>query len=78
MAVVKSGTTITLYLNGTKPLTGSGTSATSLTDQFLRLGASAGTAAQFFNGYLDEVRITNGVARYLADFTSPTQAFPNQ
>jgi hypothetical protein len=78
VAVVKSGTTITLYLNGTKPLTGSGTSATSLTDQFLRLGASAGTAAQFFNGYLDEVRITNGVARYLADFTPPAQAFPNQ
>jgi hypothetical protein len=77
VAVVKSGTTITLYLNGTKPVTGSGTSSTSLTDQFLRLGASAGTAAQFFNGYLDEVRITNGVARYLADFTAPTAPFPN-
>jgi hypothetical protein len=78
VAVVKSGTTITLYLNGTKPVTGSGTSSTSLTDQFLRLGASAGTAANFYNGYLDEVRITNGVARYLADFTAPTAPFPNQ
>jgi hypothetical protein len=77
LAVVKSGTTITLYLNGTKPLTGSGTSSTSLTDQFLRLGASAGTAANFYNGYLDEVRITNGVARYLANFTAPTAPFPN-
>jgi hypothetical protein len=77
VAVVKSGTTITLYLNGTKPLIGSGTSSTSLTDQFLRLGASAGTAANFYNGYLDEVRITNGVARYTADFTAPTAAFPN-
>jgi hypothetical protein len=78
VAVVKSGTTITLYLNGTKPLTGSGTSSTSLTDQFLRLGASAGTAANFYNGYLDEVRITNGIARYTADFTAPTAPFPNQ
>ena len=77
VAVVKSGTTITLYLNGTKPTTGSGTSSTSLTDQNLRIGASAGTAAQFYNGYLDEVRITNGVARYTANFTAPTAAFPN-
>jgi Concanavalin A-like lectin/glucanases superfamily len=76
VALVKNGTTVTLYLNGTS--TGSATSATSLTDQFLRIGASAGTAAQFYNGYLDDVRITNGIARYTASFTPPTQAFPNQ
>ena len=78
VAVVQNGTTITLYLNGTKPTTGSGTSSTSLTDQYLRLGASAGTAANFYNGYLDDVRITKGVARYTANFTPPTAAFPNQ
>ena len=78
VAVVQNGTTITLYLNGTKPTTGSGTSSTSLTDQYLRLGASAGTAANFYNGYLDDLRITKGVARYTADFTPPTQAFPDQ
>jgi len=77
VAVVQNGTTITLYLNGTKPTTGSGTSSTSLTDQFLRIGASAGTAAQFYNGYLDDVRITNGIARYTTNFTAPTAAFPN-
>ena len=78
VAVVKNGTTITLYLDGTKPTTGSGTSSTSLTDQYLRLGASAGTAANFYNGYLDDVRITKGIARYTANFTAPTSAFPNQ
>ena len=78
VAVVQNGTTITLYLDGTKPTTGSGTSSTSLTDQYLRLGASAGTAANFYNGYLDDVRITKGIARYTANFTAPTSAFPNQ
>ena len=29
----------------------------------------------YFKGYLDDIRITNGVARYTSDFTAPTAAF---
>jgi len=36
----------------------------------------AGT--QSVNGYFDEVRITKGYARYTANFTAPTAAFPIQ
>jgi Concanavalin A-like lectin/glucanases superfamily len=76
VAVSSSGTTATLYLNGTKPSTGSGTYSVSLTDQYLRIGATAGTAASFLNAYLYDIRITPGQARYTANFTAPTQVFP--
>ena len=29
-----------------------------------------------FNGYIDEVRITEGIARYSGNFTPPTGPFP--
>lgn len=31
----------------------------------------------FFGGFLDEIRITKGLARYTANFTPPTEPFPN-
>lgn len=47
--------------------------------EVLRLGAlgTSGVANQFFNGWLDEWRVTKGVARYNGTYVVPTTAFPN-
>ena len=71
IAAVRNGSVFTLYINGTSQLTY--TSAVALYNAGLRSSISNGT-----NGYIDDLRITNGVARYTANFTPPTQAFPNQ
>lgn len=80
IAIVRNGSTLTMYINGT------GTSATfpttpfnSLTTDYLTFGrwvnsADYGTGLQI---YLDEIRVTIGTARYTSNFSVPTSAFPN-
>lgn len=45
----------------------------------LRIGSLlySGSGIQWFNGYVDEVRVTKGIARYTSNFTPPSTAFPN-
>lgn len=65
-----------LYINGigSNVNTGSFNGSTSGT---LTIGANI-DGSSGMNGYIDDVRITKGVARYTANFTPPTEPFPNQ
>jgi hypothetical protein len=79
VAVARSGTSTKLFLNGTQV-------GSTYTDSTNYLGADyrplfSGSAftdatSNNLNGYMDEIRITKGVARYTANFTPPTTAFP--
>ena len=77
VAVVRSGVTTTLYINGMSAGTSAGMGT--LTDQSVVIGGGryTGTSAvtAYFTGYIDDFRITKGVARYTADFILP-QASP--
>jgi hypothetical protein len=81
LAVSKDGSTFRLFINGV--LVNSATSAQSIsasTTNFL-IGTYpdiAGLpAGNNYNGFLDDFRITLGVARYTANFTPPTAPFPD-
>lgn len=40
------------------------------------IGQSGFSSARWFRGNIDEIRVTDGIARYTANFTPPTAQFP--
>ena len=79
-AIVRNGNTLTLYINGTADGTFSmtGISVDGVGSNWI-VGAALDALTNYeLNGYLDEFRITKGVARYTANFTAPTAPFPNK
>ena len=71
-AVTREGSTIRLFVGGT--LAGSAADNRNYTNTTCRIGHS--TTGQVFNGYIDDLRITKGIARYASNFTPPTAPFP--
>lgn len=74
VAIVRSGSTITVYINGTSGGTWTLTTQT-FTDGQCFFGAAPGGGSEFYTGYLDDFRITKGFARTVTSL--PTAAFPN-
>jgi hypothetical protein len=77
-AIVRNGSSnITLYVDGVSVGTGTDTTNyTTTTGTFDGLGGRAGVG-NYLTAYIDDFRITKGYARYTANFTAPTAAFPN-
>ena len=78
VAVTRSGSTWRLFLNGTQE--DSVTQSSYITDSGspTRLGnyGPSATASDGLNGYIEDFRITRGVARYTSNFSAPTSAHP--
>lgn len=72
-ALSRAGNNANLYINGNLAVTGNVSSLNLDTTKF-DLGTF--NAGNYWGGYMDQVRITNGIARYTANFTVPAAAFP--
>ena len=79
LAITRANGLLRCFLNGTQA--GSAIALTSNLTSVVPLSIGAnqdGGPSQYFTGYIDDLRITNGVCRYIANFTPPQQALPRQ
>jgi hypothetical protein len=80
IAMVRSGSVGTVYINGTQSGTISGLNAPVISSNNIVFGDwyyySGGDVHNYFSGSMDDFRFTKGVARYTASFTPPTAPLP--
>lgn len=77
LAFCRKGSTFTAFVDGTSVGTASWSGSVEASSTPLLIGALVGPGI-YLNGYIDDIRITKGAARYTANFTPPTTSFPTQ
>lgn len=74
VAIARSGSALLLFINGT--LVSTVTRSTNFSGADIRIGGSPYGNTGYLTGFIDDFRITVGIARYTANFTPPTAPFP--
>jgi hypothetical protein len=76
VAICRAGTSLRCFVNGTQVGT-TQTSSANYATSYLNVGIDGDSSSQQYIGYIDDLRITK-YARYVANFSVPTAAFPLQ
>lgn len=76
IALCRTGGYETLYVNGVQD--SQVADSRNHTANNCKVNKNVGGAGYYFTGYVDELRITKGVARYTSNFTVPAAPFPNR
>jgi hypothetical protein len=77
IAIVRNGSAWACYVDGTSRATGTFSGGIGNISAVTLIGADQNVPGRNFAGYIDELRITNGYARYTGNFTPSTTAFSN-
>lgn len=76
VACVKNGSTLSIYADGVlRGTTGTAPSGNYTGNYNLRLGMNPATVFAPFTGYIDEFRVSKGIARWASNFTSPSAEY---
>ena len=76
IAVTRASGTLRIFQNGVQVYSGSQT-VNIAGNRIGSIGAFDGGVQYYYNGYISDLRITKGVARYTSGFTPPATSFPN-
>lgn len=77
VAISRTSGTVKMFIDGVIGYSGSDTSNMTGTSTTTFNIGTGGPLTGWFNGYMDDFRITKGVGRYLYNFTPPTKAYPD-
>jgi hypothetical protein len=80
VAITRKNSTYYLFIDGKKVSESATAGSVDMPANLLIVGAgnrASLSTRSAFPGWLDDIRITKGVARYTADFTPPTEPFPD-
>jgi len=75
VAIVKSGTTTRIFINGVQRASSTTGVWDSVANESLFIGYMHPNNGSPFRGYLDEIIITRGIAKYTTNFTPPTVSY---
>ncbi len=75
IAAVRSGSSCKLYIDGTQVGSTGTNSANATGTTQVAIGALASSLAHNLNGWIEELRISKGVARWTSNFTPPTSEY---
>ena len=76
LAITKSGNDFKFFKNGTQFYTAA-PGHSLMTGSVHTIGMLAAYGADWFDGLIDDFRVTRGVVRYTSNFTPPTAPFPD-
>lgn len=80
IAVSRTSSVLKIFVNGSQYYSASNTQAYDINNSTLAVGgrqstSGSSTIGEFFNGYIDDLRITKGIGRYTSNFTAPSSSF---
>jgi hypothetical protein len=75
VAAVRSGNTVTLYVNGAVEASAGFSATVKDSSNNLRVGAGGELTTTTWNGWIDEFRLSVGTARWTAAFIAPGKAY---
>lgn len=76
VVMCRYGSSLKLFVDGVQYGTTTAISASLTCNNVASIGYHTGSFG-YLNAKLDDMRVTKGIARYTANFTPPTEAFPN-
>jgi hypothetical protein len=78
IALTRSGNVFRMFVSGTQSYTTTNSVSLTNTNNAISVGGRTAGGGQYFNGYIDDVRISKGLARYTSTFTPSTTAFADK